>query len=53
MGTFGNDKGGFEKGNLVLDIIKGIGAVLVAVFTVVISVLGILGKLGGGDKNNS
>ena len=52
MGTFGSDNGGYEKGNVVLDIIKGIGAALVAVFGVVIAILGIIGKIGGGDKKS-
>ena len=53
MGTFGSDNGGFQKGNVVLDIIKGIFAALAAVFGVVIAVLGIIGKLGGGGNNKA
>ena len=33
MGTFGSDNGGFQKGNVVLDIIKGIFAALAAVWS--------------------
>ncbi len=53
MGTFGSDNGGFRKGNLVLDIIKGVFRVLAAVFGIVFAVLGFIGKLGGGGSNKA
>ncbi len=53
MGTFGSDNGGYQKGNVVLDIIKGVFAALAAIFGVVIAILSIFGKIGGGGDNKA